>query len=240
MVTVGPTPFVPNGSNTVRFQNVRGVVTAQTQFAPAASQADGGTAVEGQALAADGRRCGSREAWLFALVAAPCRRRCRRRLPARRRRTCRRPGLPCHGSRCASCCSRSWSASVLVADIALAVGVGRVNDAEQRDGRLGRSRAGSSQDGQSNQGLFHLQVSPRLNIGLRCEGVTECRHFRAPAGSPGQPPFGKLWLLHQSGLSFAKYLAPANARFVARRQHSTAGSVESAQHRRFFDVHRRA
>src|SRR5512140_3921496 len=54
---------------------------------------------------------------------------------------------------------------------------------------------------------FFMQVSPRLNIGLRCEGLTKCRHFCAPAGSPGQPPFGKLTLLHQSGLSFAKYLA---------------------------------
>src|SRR5512141_2068859 len=76
---------------------------------------------------------------------------------------------------------------------------------------------------------FFMQVSPRLNIGLRCEGVTKCRHFCAPAGSPGQPPFGKLSLLHQSGLSFAKYLAFPR-RFRCTRTTEAISPVEPTQH----------
>src|SRR5215218_2633610 len=54
---------------------------------------------------------------------------------------------------------------------------------------------------------FFMQVSPRLNIGLRLRMGCECRHVRAPTGSPGQPPFGKLSLLHQTAFSCAKHLA---------------------------------
>src|SRR6266498_2146842 len=51
---------------------------------------------------------------------------------------------------------------------------------------------------------FFMQVSPRLNRGLRCEGVTKCRHSCAPAGSPGQPPFGKVGGIAPEGLFFRK------------------------------------
>src|SRR3954463_15736321 len=54
---------------------------------------------------------------------------------------------------------------------------------------------------------FFMQVSPRLNIGLRCVWVFECRHARVPTGSPGQPPFGKLLLFHQTAFPRAKVLA---------------------------------
>src|SRR3954464_4428636 len=54
---------------------------------------------------------------------------------------------------------------------------------------------------------FFMQVSPRLNIGLRCDWEIECRHVRAPTGSPGQPPFGRLLLLHQTAPPIAKVLA---------------------------------
>src|SRR5262245_37724452 len=58
---------------------------------------------------------------------------------------------------------------------------------------------------------FFMQVSPRLNIGLRCAWVFECRHARVPTGSPGQPPFGKLLLFDQRLLARAKDLARKEA-----------------------------
>src|SRR6185369_4942789 len=81
--------------------------------------------------------------------------------------------------------------------------------------------------------VFFMQVSPRLNIGLRYEGVAKYRRFCAPAGSPGQPPFGKLSLLHQSSLSFAKYLAFPR-RFRCTRTTHPIGPVEAAQHSLLF------
>src|SRR5690348_11587388 len=80
---------------------------------------------------------------------------------------------------------------------------------------------------------FFMQVSPRLNIGLRCEGVTKCRQFMLPPDPRANLLLGRLEVLHQRGLAFAKYLASGTG-FRCTRTTETNGSVEGAQQGLFF------
>jgi hypothetical protein len=139
---------------------LRGVVTAQANFAETTSQADGRTTVEGQALTATDTSHGAAGSLVVGVGSSAT------------AVVVGHAGFqPEAGGHATAEVFRTTEAqtAAVVAGVGQLGLVGRtdaaavtnsqrgVNDTEQGDGRLGRSHASGRQHSQSNQGLFHCK-----------------------------------------------------------------------------------